>query len=183
MSRVRVSALKQGADGVEAKHPYTGAQVCLGYMGGSSIPSDYYGLPYTTLKNALNYYGSLFGVRAVLWHQGEADADVNVNPIYKATSAADYQTKLQAVIAKSRADFVAPNLTWYVSKASFSKFGPINARLEQDRALLQQVHQTSVAPIPTTWWEAPALLPALSVPTDTGWILPTFMKDPDKSKG
>ena len=122
-----ITEWKQGADGVEAKHPYTGAQVCLGYLGGSLIPSDYYGLPYTTLKNALNYYGSLFGVRAVLWHQGEADADVNVNPMYKATSAADYQTKLQAVIAKSRADFGAPNLTWYISKASFSKVGPINA--------------------------------------------------------
>lgn len=122
-----ITEWKQGADGVEAKHPYTGAQVCLGYMGGSSNPSDYYGLPYTTLKNALNYYGSLFGVRAVLWHQGEADADVNVNPVYKATSAADYQSKLQAVIAKSRADFGAPNLTWYACKASFSKSGPINA--------------------------------------------------------
>ncbi|ACT91391.1 sialate O-acetylesterase [Dyadobacter fermentans] len=122
-----ITEWKQGADGVEAKHPYTGAQVCLGYMGGSANPANYYGLPYTTLKNALNYYGSLFGVRAVLWHQGEADADVNVDPVYKASSAADYQAKLQAVIAKSRADFGKPNLVWYVSKASFSKFGPINA--------------------------------------------------------
>lgn len=122
-----ITEWKQGADGVEAKHPYTGAQVCLGYQGGSGNPPDYYGLPYTTLKNALNYYGSLFGVRAVLWHQGETDADLSVNPIYKATSAADYQAKLQAVIAKSRADFGAPSLTWYVCKASFSKFGPINA--------------------------------------------------------
>ncbi|WP_233791211.1 sialate O-acetylesterase [Dyadobacter sp. CY343] len=123
-----VTEWKQGADGVEAKHPYTGAQVCLGYVAGASInPTDYYGLPYTTLKNALNSYGSLFGVRAVLWHQGEADADLNVNPIYKATSAADYQAKLQAVIAKSRADFGSPNLTWYISKASISKWGPLNA--------------------------------------------------------
>lgn len=121
-----VTEWKQGSDGVEAKHPYTGAQVCLGYKGGSMIPSDYYGQPYTALKTALNYYGSLFGVRAVLWHQGEADADPNVNPIYKASSAADYQAKLQAVIAKSRSDFAAPNLTWYICKATISKFGPIN---------------------------------------------------------
>jgi hypothetical protein len=124
-----ITEWKQGADGVEAKHPYTGAQVCLGYQGGSMIPSDYYGMPYTTLKNALNCYGSLFGVRAVLWHQGETDADLSVNPIYKATSAADYQAKLQAVIAKSRADFGKPDLTWYISKASFSKFGPINSTI------------------------------------------------------
>lgn len=124
-----VTEWKQGADGVEAKHPYTGAQVCLGYMGGSLVPKDYYGQPYTALKTALNYYGSLFGVRAVLWHQGEADADPNVNPIYKASSAADYQAKLQAVIAKSRSDFAAPNLTWYICKATISKFGPINATI------------------------------------------------------
>jgi hypothetical protein len=124
-----VTEWKQGADGVEAKHPYTGAQVCLGYMGGSVIPKDYYGQPYTALKTALNYYGSLFGVRAVLWHQGEADADLNVNPIYKASSAADYQAKLQAVIAKSRSDFAAPNLTWYICKATISKFGPVNATI------------------------------------------------------
>ncbi|KAA0993838.1 sialate O-acetylesterase [Dyadobacter aurulentus] len=122
-----ITEWKQGADGVEAKHPYTGAQVCLGYQNGSMNPSDYYGLPYTTLKHALNVYGSVFGVRAVLWHQGEADADLNVNPVYKATSAADYQAKLQAVIAKSRADFGAPNLAWYISKASISKWGPLNA--------------------------------------------------------
>lgn len=124
-----VTEWKQGADGVEAKHPYTGAQVCLGYMGGSVVPKDYYGQPYTALKTALNYYGSLFGVRAILWHQGEADADPNVDPIYKASSAADYQAKLQAVIAKSRSDFAAPNLTWYVCKATISKFGPINATI------------------------------------------------------
>ena len=121
-----VTEWKQGADGVEAKHPYTGAQVCLGYEGGSQIPSDYYGQPYTSLKTALNYYGSLFGVRAVLWHQGEADADPTVNAVYKASSAADYQAKLQAVIAKSRSDFAAPNLTWYICKATISKFGPLN---------------------------------------------------------
>lgn len=90
------------------------------------IPKDYYGQPYTALKTALNYYGSLYGVRAVLWHQGEADADPNVDPVYKASSAADYQAKLQAVIAKSRSDFAAPNLTWYICKATIIKFGPLN---------------------------------------------------------
>ncbi|WP_235160423.1 sialate O-acetylesterase [Dyadobacter sp. CY351] len=124
-----ITQWKQGSAGVEAKHPYTGVQICVGHKQGSMIPSDYYGQPYTTLKNALNYYGSLFGVRAVLWHQGEADADLSINASYKATSSADYQTKLQAVIAKSRADFGAPNLTWYVSKASISKFGPLNSMI------------------------------------------------------
>ncbi|WP_229220147.1 sialate O-acetylesterase, partial [Dyadobacter beijingensis] len=124
-----ITEWKQGSDGVEAKHPSTGAQVCLGYQGGSVVPKDYYGQPYTALKTALNYYGALYGVRAVLWHQGETDADLNVDAIYKASSAADYQAKLQAVIAKSRSDFAAPNLTWYICKASISKFGPINSTI------------------------------------------------------
>ena len=29
--------------------------------------------PYTNLKNVLQYYGSVAGVRAILWHQGEAE--------------------------------------------------------------------------------------------------------------
>jgi hypothetical protein len=121
-----ITQWKQGVDGVEAKHPYTQAQICLGHNeGGSLIPSDYYGLPYTTLKNALNVFGSLFGVRAILWHQGEADADLSIHPSYQAASPADYQNKLQAVIAKSRADFGA-NLLWYISKASISKYGPLS---------------------------------------------------------
>lgn len=121
-----VTQWKQGSEGVEAKHPYGGAQICLGYQNGSIVPSDYYGQPYTPLKNALNYFGSVYGVRAVLWHQDEADADPTIAQNYQATSSADYQAKLQAVIAKSRADFGAPNLTWYISKASISKFGPLN---------------------------------------------------------
>jgi hypothetical protein len=129
-----ITEWKQGADGVEAKHPYSGVQVCLGYNGGSMNPSDYYGLPYTTLKHALSVYGSVFGVRAVLWHQGETDADLTVNPIYKATSSADYKAKLQAVITKSRADFGAPNLPWYISKASISKFGPLNPTVRTGQA-------------------------------------------------
>ncbi|SDG11718.1 hypothetical protein SAMN04487996_11592 [Dyadobacter soli] len=120
-----------GAQGLAAPNPYTGGtQFCLGYKGGSMNPADYYGQPYTPLRSTLNCYASLFGVRAVLWHQGEADSDANVPVNYKASSAADYQTKLQFVINKSRTDFGAtinPNiLSWVVSKATISKYGPLN---------------------------------------------------------
>lgn len=70
------------------------------------------GMPYTGLKNALNYYGSLFGLRAVLWHQGEADNQ-------QGTSAYNYQTRLNLVIGQTRTDFNAV-LPWYISRATYN---------------------------------------------------------------
>jgi hypothetical protein len=97
-----------------------------GYVSGNQFcdltgtnPSAYIGQPYTPLKTTLNYYASQFGVRAVLWHQGEADADSTLNKSYRTTSASDYQLKLQAVIDRSRLDF-NPNLAWIVARASIS---------------------------------------------------------------
>ncbi|MCE7058707.1 sialate O-acetylesterase [Dyadobacter sp. CY343] len=121
----------QGAQGLAAPNPFTGgAQFCLGHNNGSVNPVDYYGQPYTPLRSGLNYYASLYGIRAVLWHQGETDSNINIAPAYKAASAQDYQNKLQFVINKSRADFgatVNPNiLTWIVAKATISEFGPLN---------------------------------------------------------
>ena len=118
----------QGAQGnVFTPNGYVGGnQFCVGYMGGSSNPVDYYGQPYTPLKTSLNYHASIFGVRGVLWHQGEGDNDSRI-PTYAASSATDYQTKLQYVISKSRSDFNNSNLTWFVSKATFNEYGPVNA--------------------------------------------------------
>lgn len=120
-----------GAQGLPAPNYYTGGnQFCFGVPGGSANPADYYGQPYTPLRSTLNYYASLYGVRTVLWHQGETDATNQVPANYKASSSADYQTKLHFVINKSRSDFgatVNPNiLSWVVSKATISKFGPLN---------------------------------------------------------
>lgn len=122
-----------GAQGLPAPNFYTGKQFCFGLPGGSANEADYYGQPYTPLRSSLNYYASLYGVRAVLWHQGEADSDNNVPVNYKASSAADYQNKLQFVINKSRTDFgatISPNiLSWIVSKATISKYGPLNSTI------------------------------------------------------
>jgi hypothetical protein len=68
------------------------------------------GQPYRGLKTSLNYYGSMFGTRGVIWHQGESDS-------YKLTNTSDYQTKLNTVIAKTRSDFNS-NLGWAISRVS-----------------------------------------------------------------
>lgn len=72
------------------------------------------GQPYTNLKSILTYYASMAGVRAVLWHQGEAEyGDASSGSI------PDYRNRLTALIQKSRQDFGGRNLPWVVARASF----------------------------------------------------------------
>ncbi|QJW92005.1 DUF11 domain-containing protein [Spirosoma taeanense] len=70
--------------------------------------------PYTNLKNILGYYGSTAGIRAVLWHQGEAENDVARDKILQ------YADRLRALIQKSRQDFGGRPLPWVVARASFN---------------------------------------------------------------
>ncbi len=70
--------------------------------------------PYTNFKNILTYYASVAGVRAVLWHQGEAEfGDAGSGSIPQ------YRDRLTALIQKSRQDFGGRNLPWMVARASF----------------------------------------------------------------
>ncbi|RYF62983.1 MAG: DUF11 domain-containing protein, partial [Cytophagaceae bacterium] len=70
--------------------------------------------PYTNLKNVLRYYGSVSGVRAILWQQGEAEADVASGDI------PTYADRLRDVIQKTRQDFGGQNVPWMVARASFN---------------------------------------------------------------
>ncbi|UBM57768.1 sialate O-acetylesterase [Marinilongibacter aquaticus] len=69
------------------------------------------GEPYRTLRNSLNYYSSLFGIRAVIWHQGEADNHINMN-------SSDYATKLGNLVSATRLNYNT-NLKWAISSASW----------------------------------------------------------------
>ncbi|MES2795165.1 MAG: sialate O-acetylesterase [Bacteroidota bacterium] len=71
--------------------------------------------PYIYLKKSLEYYAKIFGVRAILWHQGESDIfnfDVNMPQ-----SCNDYQSNLTTIINRSRSDLGA-NVSWVISKVS-----------------------------------------------------------------
>ncbi len=70
------------------------------------------GEPYRALRNSLNYYASLFGIRGVIWHQGETDN----NSIVTSTI---YTTNLNNVIEKSRMHFNS-DLAWAVSNVSYN---------------------------------------------------------------
>lgn len=86
---------------------------------GIQSPSEYdnnqkypVGQPYGNLKTALNYYVQMLGVRAILWHQGEADNHFN-------RSVDGYANNLKRVIDRSR-EQSAKNVSWVVSRASYS---------------------------------------------------------------
>ena len=69
------------------------------------------GQPFGNLRVAINHYATQFGLRAVLWHQGEMDTYAN-------TSTQAYQTALQHTIGQSRSQTGRPALAWVVARAS-----------------------------------------------------------------
>ncbi len=81
-----------------------------------------FGIPYSNLKNTLNYYSSLLGVRSLLWIQGETDNSPN------RLSADVYAANLQKVIDISRNDF-DENLTWTVARTSLTYLSLSNTEI------------------------------------------------------
>ncbi|GAB4015407.1 T9SS type A sorting domain-containing protein [Spirosoma koreense] len=78
--------------------------------------------PYINLKIALQFYANMLGVRAVLWHQGEADNLIN-------TPTSQYVSDLQLVINQARRDYNR-NMAWVVARASYGDFiGGVDASI------------------------------------------------------
>ena len=95
----------------------------------TATPFNFYtmprGMPYGNLRAALQFYTAQFGVRAVLWHQGETDN-------LQETNRNTYGDFLKTVILKSREHSGKTNLAWVISKASrFKGFQLINSRTWQ----------------------------------------------------
>lgn len=67
------------------------------------------GVPYSGLERIINYYASIFGVRAILWHQGETDNNAS-------TSESNYISNINHVINKTRSEL--GNIPWVISRAS-----------------------------------------------------------------
>ncbi len=67
------------------------------------------GVPYSGLERIINYYASIFGVRAILWHQGETDNNAN-------TSTSNYYSNINYVINKTRSEL--GNIPWVISRTS-----------------------------------------------------------------
>ena len=90
--------------------------------------------PYRSLGAAILHYAKRYGVRAVLWHQGESDNYYRG----QAEQFANYQT----IINKARSQ-AAMNIAWVVSRVSYipSQFGPEYINHETDPAIIAAQNQ------------------------------------------
>ncbi|MFC5413033.1 T9SS type A sorting domain-containing protein [Larkinella bovis] len=90
---------RESAEGIQTTEEYTN--------------TDKYaiGQPYGNLRTALNYYVHALGVRAILWHQGEADNIFN-------RSVDDYAYNLSRIINKSR-EHSGKDISWMVCRVSY----------------------------------------------------------------
>jgi hypothetical protein len=95
------------SNGLPTNHPFIASptQFCQGYA------NNGVGSPYAVFKKSIRYYNSLFGIRAILWHQGESET-------YSHTNLSDCTTRLENLISKSRTDF-GGTIPWLVSRASY----------------------------------------------------------------
>ena len=112
--------------------------------------------PYINLKIALQYYCNMLGVRAVLWHQGEADN-------LFATTTQSYVTDLQFVINQSRRDF-GRDVAWMVARASYYDVTKVSPAVI---AAQNQVISTTTAVFPgpsTDTVQVPRTRPPLNDP-------------------
>ncbi|MCY7352526.1 MAG: T9SS type A sorting domain-containing protein [Cytophagaceae bacterium] len=100
------------------------------------------GMPYGNLRLALNYYGSLLGVRSVLWMLGETDN------FFLRTGTNEYREALKFVINQSRND-AGKNISWVVAQTSLAGATLSSpAILEAQAQVAQQV--PNVFPGPAT---------------------------------
>lgn len=126
-------------------NPYSSSsdQYCLA-SNLSSDPNYFKGQPYLTLKNALNYYLSLFGVRALLWYQGEADADPGAGQ--RTTDKQLYKDRLQYVIDKTRSDFGHSDLSWMIARTTFINGGNVTASIRDAQLEKSQEYDKAEGP-------------------------------------
>lgn len=101
----------ESAQGLPTIHPMTDSLFCGHEEENRNLPYDTVGMPYSNFKRGLNLYNSMFGARAVLWHQGESDKLI-------LSSKEQYFDNLNYVVNKSREDYNT-NLSWMISRASF----------------------------------------------------------------
>jgi hypothetical protein len=92
---------RESSDGQATANHYNGEQFTF---------CNQIGVPYSGLKRIMNYYASIFGVRAILWHQGETDNYIN-------NTGTAYQNNISYIINKSRSDF-GSTIPWVISKAT-----------------------------------------------------------------
>jgi len=104
------------------------------YSGNFALP----GYPYENLKKSLHYYTNMFGVRSILWHQGETDND-------KRTSTEKYRQNLEYIISRSRGD-TGKNVSWMVCRVSRVSSGTYQPVIDAQNQVIQNYPNTFEGP-------------------------------------
>jgi hypothetical protein len=79
------------------------------------VRDDYW--VYKQFRSSLQMYTHIYGVRAILWHQGEADAQ---REGFFGVTNFDYMTgRINSLISQTRTDIGNPNLSWLTSEVSY----------------------------------------------------------------
>ncbi|GGD59880.1 hypothetical protein GCM10011514_24810 [Emticicia aquatilis] len=104
------------------------------YSGNFALP----GYPYENLKKSLHYYTNMFGVRSILWHQGETDND-------KRTSTEKYRQNLEYIISRSRGD-TGKNISWMISRVSRVSSGTYQPVIDAQNQVIQNYPNTFEGP-------------------------------------
>lgn len=78
---------------------------------GFSFPEG--GFPYRNLRDVLNIYSSILGVRAIIWQQGETDTEPSK------TSESVYAAELQQLINLTR-QHSSKNISWAIARTSLT---------------------------------------------------------------
>jgi len=108
-SKLGVPILFYGAaHGGTSSNDWSKSAQGLPYNGESWKRQDL-GAPYRALENSVAYYGSLTGLRGVLWHQGESDPETFFIPYYE---------NVRNVINKTRENTEHSTLAWIVARVS-----------------------------------------------------------------
>ena len=95
-------------DGGPTNHYFTGGQFCDNI---NPAHPNGVGTPYLTFINSLRMYNSLYGIRAILFAQGETET-------LQGVSQATYQTRLNTVINRVRSDF-GNMMPWVIARSSY----------------------------------------------------------------
>lgn len=111
VQKLNVPVLFYGAaHGGTSSTQWSGAAQGIPFDGPSWVRQDL-GAPYRALENSIAYYGSLTGLRAVLWHQGESDHD---------QLSTTYYNNILNVINISRQNAEFNQLAWVIARASIN---------------------------------------------------------------
>lgn len=93
------------------------------------LPSQ---MPYANLRLAIQYYAKQYGVRTIIWMQGESDND----PMKM--SADDYKKYLKSLISKLSSD-VNKKIPWMISRTSYANNTVYQPIIDAQNAVINEL--------------------------------------------